>query len=538
MLENEIRLTPGQAGGGHPAGLRSIVEALFRQRWKMLMVMGFVFGLALFYTFGTPKRFTSEMVLLVQNARLNETVTAGDSGYTPALNDVSEEQLNSEVAVMNSDDILDEVVDPGWSKRPVSSRSRDELLAHERAVSRMRLHLDVSTIRSSHAFSVKIVATSPEVARDTLTQLLQAFLRKQRDLGRLPGASKVFTQQAAQYEKNLEAARRDLAEYQNKHGFVTLGGQEASLETKLHDLQGAARDTDVQISELEHRADADKAQLATTPQRMSTLDRSAPLTGTLDQLNVLLVTLKNKRTELMTRFTPNDPLVKDVDQQIANTTAALSQATTARPHEVSSDVDPQWQASRRDLSTNLVTLTGMRARHASLTSQINSLQSDLNSVELQSGDYDALQQRVVDLENGYKAYVQKRDNSLVSDLMDEQKWLNVAVVQYPTLSLTPSQPRPKIDLPLGGLIAFLLGGCAVFFFEAMRQQVSTPAELELISRYPVLATIPYGQLEGGMKALNEGTMEPADRSPEEAGRMRLDHALGSNPTGEPQTWRF
>ena len=37
------------------------------------------------------------MVLLVQNARLNETVTAGDGGYTPALNDVSEEQLNSEV---------------------------------------------------------------------------------------------------------------------------------------------------------------------------------------------------------------------------------------------------------------------------------------------------------------------------------------------------------------------------------------------------------------------------------------------------------
>jgi len=453
------------------------------------------------------------MVLLVQNARLNETITAGDGGYAPALNDVSEEQLNSEVAVLKSDDVLDEVVDPGWSQLPVTSRSHDALLAHERAVTKMRLRLDVTTVRNSHAISIKYLGASPEGARDTLTRMLQAFLRKQRDLGRLPGASKVFTQQAAQYEKSLEAARRDLAEYQNKHGFVTLGGQETSLETKLHDLQGTARDTDVQISELDHRVTADREQLAATPQRMSTLERSSPPTGTLDQLNVMLVNLKNKRTEFLTKFKASDRLVQDIDEEIANTTAALGQTTAT--HEVSSDIDPQWESSRHDLSLNLVALNGLRARRASLASQINSLQSDLNGVELQSGDYDALQQRVADLESGYKAYVQKRDNSLVSDLMDEQKWLNVAVVQYPTLSLTPSQPKPLTDLPLGALTAVLLGGCAVFTFEALRQQVSTPAELELATRYPVLATIPYAPLLGKLEPYYESSAGLPNRLPVE-----------------------
>jgi uncharacterized protein involved in exopolysaccharide biosynthesis len=221
----------------------------------------------------------------------------------------------------------------------------------------------------------------------------------------------------------------------------------------------------------------------------------------------------------MTKFNANDRLVKDVDEQIANTVAALNHTTAT--HEVSSDVDPQWLAARHDLSANRVSLIGLRARRASLAAQIASLQSDLSKVELQSAAYEALEQRVVELENGYKAYAQKRENSLVSDLMDEQKWLNVAVVQYPTLNLTPSRPRPITDIPLGALTALLFAGCTVFAFEGVRQQVSTPAELEAISRYPVLATVPYAPLVGKLEVHHEASTERSNRLPPDPDRKRL-----------------
>jgi uncharacterized protein involved in exopolysaccharide biosynthesis len=534
MLEHEIQLTPNHTDA-NSLGVSGIVEAIFRQRWKMLLVMGVVFGLDLFWTFGTPKRFTSEMVLLVQNARGNEVVTSAQSGNTASVNDVSEEQLNSEVAVLNSDDILNEVVDPEWSRHSQDSKPYADQLAHEQAVRSIRGRLDVSPIRSSHAITIKMVATTPEAARETLTQLLQAFLRKQRELGRLPGASKVFTQQVDQYEKDLEVARRNLADYQNKHGFVSLNAQEAALEMKLRDLQSATRDTDVQINELNNRIIADRQQLAATSQRVTTVNQSSPATGTIDQLNVLLISLQNKRTELVTKFNPNDRLVKEVDQQIADTMAGITQATTMRPREVSSDVNPLWQVSQRDLTSNLIALTGMHARHASLTSQIASLQSDLNNTELQSGDYEALQQRVMELEESYKAFVQKRDNSLMSDLMDEKQWLNVAVIQYPTLSLGPSHPQPKRDLILGLFAAVLLGCCAVFLFETMRQQVSTPAELEGVSRYPVLASIPYAPSAIGIKDHSGKSEESTGRLITESGRALLDQSRVPSPAAEPQT---
>jgi uncharacterized protein involved in exopolysaccharide biosynthesis len=130
MLDNETLPATQSSLVADPS---DFVQALFRQRWKFLLVVLFVFGLALSWTYGTPKRFTSEMVILVQNARGNEVVTSAQTGNTAAANDVTEEQLNSEVAVLNSNDILDEVVDPTWGKRSQESISQAELLAHETA---------------------------------------------------------------------------------------------------------------------------------------------------------------------------------------------------------------------------------------------------------------------------------------------------------------------------------------------------------------------------------------------------------------------
>ncbi len=174
----------------------------------------------------------------------------------------------------------------------------------------------------------------------------------------------------------------------------------------------------------------------------------------------------------------------------------------------------------------------MRARRESLQAQIAAVQADLNRTELQSENYEALQQRVIELQNGYQEFTQKRDNSLVGDLMDQQQWLNVAVVQYPTLSLTPSHPQPKRDLPFGFITALLLGGCVVFLLETMREEVSTPAELELASRYPVLATVPFAKLPSQFEP---PLAEPAERINSlsvEPGTSHFDQGLGASPARE------
>src|SRR6266702_2900130 len=105
---------------------RTVMEALFRQRRGFLIVFSVVVLLGALYILGSHKKYASEMKLLVQNSRSAEVITAGRVEAPAVVSEVSEEQLNSELEVLQSSDVLDEVVDPGWGRIPPYQRSRAE----------------------------------------------------------------------------------------------------------------------------------------------------------------------------------------------------------------------------------------------------------------------------------------------------------------------------------------------------------------------------------------------------------------------------
>jgi len=466
----------------------------------MLLVMGAVLGIVAAWTFLTPRRYTSDMILLVQNARDTEAVTSGQGGNASTITDVSEEQLNSEISVLNSADVANTVIDPDWNQHSTDAMTREQIEVQERAVHSLRSRLEVSGIRGSHAIDVRMTASSPESARHDLEVFLQAFLRKQRDLATLPGASELFSEKAVDSARNLESARKDLANYESQTGYVSLQDQESALQTKLLATQFAERDTDAELAEIQRRASAEHAQLGSIPQRLPTVQVSSPATGTVDPVNLVLLNLENRRFELLTKYNADDRLVTEVDQQISQTKEMLGRASEVSSRETSSDINPLWSTTQRDLSTNSVALAGLRAKQESLASQADRLRSQLSNTELGSGQYQLLTERVTELENQYKAYAAKRDAARMNDLMDQQKWLNIAVIQYPTMSLIPSHPQKVMSLILGTLCAGLLGGCTVFFFEGSRQRIGTREELQSFLPYPVLASIPFSPLDSEPKA--------------------------------------
>jgi len=74
--------------------------------------------------------------------------------------------------------------------------------------------------------------------------------------------------------------------------------------------------------------------------------------------------------------------------------------------------------------------------------------------------------------------------------MDEHNLMNVAVAQRPTLAYLAARPKRLLNALLGSVTSLFLGLCAVYFAEVGRNTIATPRELEAISRYPLLATVP------------------------------------------------
>ena len=473
--------------------MRGAVEALFRHRTRFLLVFGFGLLLTMLYVFVSPKKYESDMSLLVQNARKPEVISAeagtADQGG-PA--EVTEEELYSQVEILGSTDVLDEVVDPGWRDVPVTSHPAAAQALHEQKVAKLRKHLVVAPVRKSHVIDVSYRANSPQQATETLSRLLNIFIARQKDIGRPTGASHFFNEEAGRYQSQWSKAQQDLAEFQQNHHLVSIADKETELEKAIADAQTLERAADTEISEVEHRIAAESAAIAQTPARQQTIERVVPASGSVDSVNTLLAQLTLRRAQLLTEYRPDDRIVQQVDSQIDEAQLELKKSQAMNSKETQTNVNPKYLSQDQSLAEDRAHLSAAMGRRSTIAAQLVDLENQLKTTEGASLEFTTLQQKVAARDANQQLYVQKREAAQISEAMDERGLLNVGIAQSPTFSLGPVRPRPLIDTFLGLLTSFFLASFVVYLAEAGRETIATPAELDVASRYPVLATVGYG----------------------------------------------
>lgn len=504
--------------------VRHICEAAFRHRRLWLLVTLCVLSIAVAYTILIPRQYQSEMEILVQNTRGDEQITPNRVSGTMVVNGVTEEEINSEIQLLESSQLADLVVDPNWNSHTPGSLTHGQLKAHEKAVNDFEKHLSIQLIRKSNVIHVSYRASDPKTATDSLNRLLAAFLAKQREIAQLPGTAKFFADEAARYKTELDKAQRQLAEYQQKNNIVSLPDTEQDIDRQINDAQTELRSVDAQISEDTGRIATQTLQLKSIPPRQATQQRVIPNDYSIERLNTMLAELRNQRTSLLTKFNPNDRLVKEVDKKITDTQKALANAQEMTSQEKSTDVNPVWQTVTGSIIQNETERQALRAKHNTLAGQIASLKSKLSDTEGSTVDFSTLRQKVTDLENNYQLYTQKSDAAHMADAMNENRLLNVAVQQSPTFSITPYRPKPVVDIAIGAFTAIFLATFLVFFAEVGRDTIASASELEVLSGGPVLATVPFD------KYLAARAQAPGDFAP-----IFLGMIPGNTPANERKT---
>jgi hypothetical protein len=122
---------------------------------------------------------------------------------------------------------------------------------------------------------------------------------------------------------------------------------------------------------------------------------------------------------------------------------------------------------------------------------LNKLHEQLSRIQPLALEYNQLQEQVDQSRNNYEVFSQKRDESNIEDAMDERKLVNIAIAEAPTMNFRQVAPRPLLYMALGILTAMFFAGSAVYVAESFRSTIATPRELDMLSRYPVLATLPF-----------------------------------------------
>jgi polysaccharide biosynthesis protein PslE len=478
------------------ASLRQIVEAMFRHRRLWCLVVVLVLFASIVYTLLRPRQYRSEMDILVQNTRADDQITPSRVNGTITINGVTEEQINSEIQMLESPSLANVVVDPQWNSRPIGSLTQTQYQAHDKAVANFEKHLSVELIRKSNVIHVAFIAPNPKTATDSLNRLLAAFLTQQREIAQPPGTAEFFADQASRYKGELDQAQQQLADYQQQHQIVSLGDSEQNGDREINDAETDLRNTDAEISEVTQRLATETRQLKSIPTRQTTQQRIMPNDYSVERLNTMLAELENERTSLLTKFTPEDRLVQEVDKKIADTKEALKNAQAMTSRETASDVNPVWQTLTGSIIQGESERQALRAKEAALKQQIAGLRTSLSGVEGATVAFTTLRQKVTDLENNYQLYAQKRDEAEMADAMNENRLLNVAVQQNPTYNVVPFRPKPLVDVVLGGFTAIFLASFLVFFAEIGRETIANAGELERVAMLPVLATVPLELARG------------------------------------------
>lgn len=463
--------------------LRDAADTLFRQaRWILPVCIVLTLALGL-YLWKAPRMYEAEMTILVRNMRADMVVTPDGAPMTAQQTEISDTEMGTEMQLLQSRELFLKVVDEcklGGSTAASRERAADTLLKKVR----------IAPLMKSSMIRVRYENTDAKLSARVLQSLADAYFERHMQIHSTSSSFAFFQQQADLYERKLRDAEEKLLAFQKASGVVGAPERKELLVRKVVDEQGELREAEANLRETRQRIQTLQEQRNAEAPRIATQERVIPNQYSVERLNTLMTELRNKRTELLTKFQPGDRMVKQVDQQMADTQKALDRAEKLNSTEEATDVNPLRQTIDTELARAEATANGLNGRIAALTQQTGQYRDELGNLEGMLPDEQELLREIKAAEDNYVLYSKKREEARILEAMDKSKIANIAVAEPPRVPVLP-EPRLSGGLLGGYLLAIALIHAGALFVGQSRRTVCTPWELESFAGTPVLATVGY-----------------------------------------------
>ena len=188
------------------------------------------------------------------------------------------------------------------------------------------------------------------------------------------------------------------------------------------------------------------------------------------ELEKAIIPLVIRRTEVSKRFTPSSREVQQLDLQLKELKAALT-------NEV-----------RKALETDRLELSTLETKNNSLGRKIGELRSiatQFNQARLEMVDL----QRQVDIhKNHYLIYSSKTENSRIYGEKKSRNLANVSVVDLPNVPSRPFSPNRMLLLVAGLLLGSMSAISLPFILEAWDQKLKTVDDVESLLSVQVVSS--------------------------------------------------
>jgi uncharacterized protein involved in exopolysaccharide biosynthesis len=477
--------------------LRDVVTIVFRhKRVVVLSFLGILTG-AILAAVLHPPEYRASTKFLIERERLDPVISPGQTSAPESRGEVTEEELNSEVELIESADVLRQVVvscglDQKKSLLSSLFGAGNESTRIAKAAKNLQSELKIEVVRKSNVISVSYTASDPQLAARVLSALGDAYLKKNVAVHRPPGQFEFFDQETEAYGKNLADAESKLKSFSSEEGGVAPQIARDITLQKLSEFRASLQQTRAEIAGTEERIRALEKQAGTTPQRLTTSASSTDDAQVLQGLKATLMTLELKRTELLTKYQPTYALVQEVDKEIADAKASIVNEENRPIRQETTDRNPTYSWINEELAKAKADYSGLQARAAATQAIVSSYEAKAEELD-QKGivQQDLLRTMKTDEEN-YLMYQRKREEARMTNALDQTRILNVAIAEQPSAPTLPSN-NPWIALVVGLMLAVMVSLGTAFGLDYMDTSFRTPAEVVSELNVPVLGTISLKQ---------------------------------------------
>ena len=473
--------------------LRDVVAVLFRQLRPLLV--SFVLILLAVAIWGALRpAYKAEMKLLVRRGRVDPIVTSQQSAPAQVVQEeIAESELNSEVELLNSQDLLRQVVlATGLQAKQGSWRSilgkPSEEVAIAMAVRQLGREIHIEPLKKTDMISVSLESSDPKWAARVLNSLATLYLEKHLQVHRPNGEFTFFDQETEQLRHGLGSAETRLTDFTRDKGVVSAQLERDLTLQKASELGATLNQTQASIAETKRRIQTLEQQAALIPPRAMTQLRTADNPGLLQQMKSTLLQLELKRTELLSKFEPSYRPVQDLEKQIDDTRAAIAGEKNAPTRDETTDQNPTYEWVKSELAKARTDLSGLEARALANQTALANYQEGARELQQASVVQQDLLRTAKTQEENYLLYLRKEEEARINDALDSRRILNVAIADPPSVPALPSQSIWHYGL-LGVLFAGIGSVGVAFVSDFLDPSFRNPHEVVAFLESPVLASI-------------------------------------------------
>ena len=478
----------------------SIVAKIATRHWKSLVGFNLLVLVAILGTVAKSQRtwWVANAQLILPESSSHLDANLGTLGsLTDNGSSSSQIPLKVQTSVLMSDAIMERVWTSDPERREFSSLDKYK-----------RLFI-IAPQEQSTIISVSVTGSSPKLARQRASELIETYEQRLNELRQANGAAREhFSQNQLQdAQQRLRQAQTELAKFKKSSGLIDSEAQTQGIVSTITTLDAAQAQAQAQALASENKVKSLSERLDLTPNQAIRSLRLGENQG-YQFVQQKLSEVEDALVKARVVYQDDYPVVQhlleqrqQLQRQIQQYIAQASDGTTIDTILNTSG----GVAGRSTLLQQLILAEGdanaQRRQADQLLSHIKQLNTDLKSIPEKQAKVLELQRQSDIAEGVYKGLVAQVKQSNVDAF---NAYPNVQVLDSPRVEPKPLR-SPKLSLvAINALLASAIGSIALVLLLERRNPLLSPKDLQAL-RFPIVVSIPQLKHSGTRLKLNDET---------------------------------